>query len=84
VIALLAATSNDAAVRALGPRRWSALHAVGIHYLWLVFAVTYAGTAAHSAFHAVVTAALLAALALRWTTRPGHVPATATAALRSS
>jgi len=84
IIAALAATSNDAAVRALGPRRWTALHTVGIHYLWIVFAATYAPQAAHSPFHAVLTVTLLAALALRWTSRPGHVPATAASALRSS
>jgi sulfoxide reductase heme-binding subunit YedZ len=84
VIALMAATSNDASVRALGPRRWTMLHTVGIHYLWIVFAATYGPTAIHSPFHAVVTLVLLAALALRWTARPGHVPATAASALRSS
>jgi DMSO/TMAO reductase YedYZ heme-binding membrane subunit len=47
-VALLAmvATSNDAAVRRLGARRWKRLHAVGIHWLWFVFAFSYAGRVA--------------------------------------
>lgn len=39
----MAATSNDAAVRRLGARRWLALHTVGQFYLWLIFAQTYLG-----------------------------------------
>lgn len=39
-------TSNDAAVRRLGARRWKRLHSVGIHWLWFVFAVSYAGRVA--------------------------------------
>ena len=33
---LMAATSNDASVRALG-RWWGRLHTIGVHYLWLIF-----------------------------------------------
>ena len=36
----LVVTSNDAAVKRLG-RRWKTLHRVGVHYLWLIFALTY-------------------------------------------
>lgn len=39
----MAATSSDAAVRRLGRRRWKALHRTGLHLLWLVFFVSFAG-----------------------------------------
>lgn len=58
-VAALAATSNDRAVRALGPRRWGWLHWIGVHYVWAVFFVTYLGT------NAVLAAVLGGALALR-------------------
>ena len=38
----MALTSNQAAMRALG-RNWKRLHTVGIHWLWVVFASSYAG-----------------------------------------
>ncbi len=41
---LLGVTSNDSSVRALG-HRWRWLHRGGIHYLWFIFLVTYAGAA---------------------------------------
>lgn len=37
----MAATSSDAAMRKLG-RNWKRLHTAGIHYLWLIFTLTYA------------------------------------------
>lgn len=42
-IALMAATSNDAAVRWLGPKRWRLLHAVGGWAILLVFTNSYVG-----------------------------------------
>lgn len=36
----MAATSNDAAMRALG-RNWKRLHTFGIHTLWLIFTLSY-------------------------------------------
>jgi len=42
----MAATSSDAAVRRLGARRWKRLHAVGIHWLWFVFAFSSGGRVA--------------------------------------
>lgn len=42
LVALMAATSNDAAVRALG-RNWRRLHAAGVHLLWFLYLVTYGG-----------------------------------------
>jgi methionine sulfoxide reductase heme-binding subunit len=42
---LMALTSNDAAMRALG-RNWKRLHTLGIHWLWFVFAFSYFGRVA--------------------------------------
>jgi DMSO/TMAO reductase YedYZ heme-binding membrane subunit len=39
---LLAATSNNASVQWLGPN-WKRLHRFGIHYIWFIYIVTYAG-----------------------------------------
>ena len=39
---LMALTSNDAAMQALG-KWWKRLHRVGIHWLWFVFAFSYLG-----------------------------------------
>lgn len=39
---VMVATSNDAAMRALGTN-WRRLHALGIHWLWFVFLASYAG-----------------------------------------
>lgn len=38
----MAATSNDAAMRALG-RNWRRLHTIGIWWLWTVFTYSYSG-----------------------------------------
>lgn len=66
----MALTSNDAAVRRLGPRRWKRLHAVGIHWLWFVFAFSYAGRVAEGQLRFLPLLALaLFALALRLTAR---------------
>ena len=43
LIAAMAATSNDTAVRALGPRRWKLLHSVGGWYVAFIFANSYVG-----------------------------------------
>lgn len=42
MIALMALTSNDASMRALG-KNWKRLHKLGIHYVWLIFTLAYAG-----------------------------------------
>ena len=42
----MAATSNDAAIRALGRVNWRRLHKFGAHYLALVFAITYTSSLA--------------------------------------
>lgn len=62
----LVLTSNDAAVRRLGRRRWSALHTAGCWYLWIVFAQSYAPRAlAGGAVYVALAALLLAVPALR-------------------
>ena len=74
--AVMAATSNDAAVRTLGAARWQRLHVVGMWWLWLVFTITYGGRIARSPdFFAVFALACVAALALRIAGRRGRVPA---------
>jgi DMSO/TMAO reductase YedYZ heme-binding membrane subunit len=62
----MAATSNDASVRRLGPRNWKRLHRVGVHWLWFVFAFTYAGRIASGRPQFIPMLALaVLALALR-------------------
>lgn len=39
---LMALTSNEAAMRALG-KNWRRLHTLGIHWLWFVYAISYFG-----------------------------------------
>ena len=41
-ILALALTSSDAAMRKLR-RNWKRLHSAGIHYIWLIFTLAYAG-----------------------------------------
>lgn len=41
VIALMMGTSNDSAVRRLGPSNWRRFHRAGLWYLWIVFLLTY-------------------------------------------
>jgi sulfoxide reductase heme-binding subunit YedZ len=59
VVAVMAATSSDAAVRWLGPRRWTRLHRFGLYYLWVVFTITYLRASLP------MTVLLIGALALR-------------------
>lgn len=68
VLALLA-TSFDRTAAWLGPRRWGRLHAVGVHYLWIVFFVTYAPQATRGPVYGLATLVLVAALGLRLATR---------------
>lgn len=63
-VALMAATSNDAAQRALG-RAWGLLHTTGLYYLWFIFIFTYMGPATRSLFHAAMVLMLGMGLALR-------------------
>jgi hypothetical protein len=63
----MAATSSDAAFRALGRARWQALHRTGAWYLWFIFAFTFVPDPAHGwdALHAVAVAAFAAAPLVR-------------------
>lgn len=65
VLAAMAATSFDRSAAWLGPRRWGRLHRAGMHYLWLVFALTMLPAAGRSAWSAGGSLLLLTALALR-------------------
>lgn len=61
----MAATSNDAAVRALG-RHWRTLHRIGIHWIWFVFAFSYSGRlAGGKAFFLPFAALAFGALGVR-------------------
>jgi methionine sulfoxide reductase heme-binding subunit len=40
---LMAFTSNDWSMRKLG-KRWKLLHTIGIHYSWIIFTNSYAGS----------------------------------------
>lgn len=66
-IAMLAATSFDRMVKALGPQRWALLHRAGIWIIWTVFMVSNAKRIPGSAWYALPCVILIAAAALRWT-----------------
>jgi methionine sulfoxide reductase heme-binding subunit len=65
---LMALTSNDAAMRALG-KNWKRLHRLGIHWLWFVFAFSYFGRIAEGQelpYAGIAFAMAIAALGLRF------------------
>jgi methionine sulfoxide reductase heme-binding subunit len=67
LIFLMALTSNDASMKLLG-RNWKRLHVFGIHYIWLIFTISYAGRLADPGMFltgAVFTPIMLGALGLR-------------------
>jgi len=64
-IALLAATSWNGAVRALGTRNWQRLHKAGVWYIWLIFMVSYGGRAAINPLYLPPALLLVGAAALR-------------------
>ena len=64
-IALLAATSFDRAVAALGPRGWKRVHTIGIWVIWISFIFTNGKRIPASTAYAIPVAVLFAALALR-------------------
>ncbi|MBL8652261.1 MAG: hypothetical protein JNL35_17880 [Sphingopyxis sp.] len=69
LIYLMALTSNDASQRLLG-RWWKWLHRIGIHYIWLIFTISYASRAFHAdpTYHVegrLLAPLFLAALAAR-------------------
>jgi DMSO/TMAO reductase YedYZ heme-binding membrane subunit len=61
----MAATSNDAAVQALGRAGWRRLHLVGGWYVWIIFAVSYLPLAIMSPPYLPAGAVVLAVPALR-------------------
>jgi methionine sulfoxide reductase heme-binding subunit len=73
-ILLMALTSNDASVRLLGGRRWSAVHTTGMYVIWTIFFVSYVPRAL--AMPAYVPAALLVVggLAVRLVARRAAAP----------
>ncbi len=72
LIALMAITSNDRAVHALG-RNWKRLHTFGIYYIWLIFELTYLGRLMdprrHVSIYYVMTGLFVVALAVRIASR---------------
>jgi DMSO/TMAO reductase YedYZ heme-binding membrane subunit len=66
----LAVTSNDASQRRLR-RWWKRLHQIGLHFIWLVFLLSYASRIPDSArtHIGLVTPIALAALGLRFVAR---------------
>jgi hypothetical protein len=66
-IAAMAATSSDAAFKALGRTRWTLLHRTGIWYVWLIFAFTFVPDPSRGwdALHAGFVAAFFAAPLVR-------------------
>lgn len=67
MVLLMALTSNDASMRRLG-KGWRWLHRFGIHYIWLIFFLSYASRLASPdkmMTGLVFTPVLLLALALR-------------------
>lgn len=74
LIFLMALTSNDRSMKLLG-RNWKWLHLLGIHYIWLIFTISYAGRLADPGMlvtGAVFTPLMLMALGLRLYARFGH------------
>ena len=81
ILYAMALTSNDRSMRAIG-RYWKWLHRTGIHWLWFIFAFSYAGRVAKLEDPGIAPyflAIALAALGLRvlvWTKRrQRHAPA---------
>ena len=66
-IAAMAATSSDAAFKALGRARWTLLHRTGVWYLWFVFAFTFIPDPQYGwdALHAIAVATFTAAPLVR-------------------
>lgn len=72
LIGLMAITANDTAIRTLGAANWRRLHTFALHYVWLIFVVTYAGRVARypdMPEYVALLAIALAALAVRVTAK---------------
>lgn len=73
VAGLLAATSSNRAVAALGGRRWRVLHKFGVYYLFFIFFVTYLPAAFLYPSYIGFIAILVAMLAVRlWAAAKTH------------
>jgi DMSO/TMAO reductase YedYZ heme-binding membrane subunit len=80
VILAMAATSFDATAARIGRRAWTALHATGLHYVWLVFVLSYVpravrGSPAAGAFAVLLVGGLGVRLAARGRGPRGSRPA---------
>ena len=65
LIAAMAATSTDAALKRLGRRRWRALHLAGLWVVFGIFAQSYLPRALHNPNYVPPAAILIAALIVR-------------------
>ncbi|WP_374525116.1 hypothetical protein [Sphingopyxis sp.] len=74
-ILLLAATSWNGAVRALGTQNWHRLHWMGVWYIWLIFMVSYGGRAANDAFYLPPALLLVGSATLRFAAARRRLPA---------
>jgi sulfoxide reductase heme-binding subunit YedZ len=63
---LMALTSNDRAVAALGLDRWRRLHRIGMHYNWFIFFQSFAGRAWMEPFYLPFALLLVGSLLLRF------------------
>lgn len=71
-IAAMAATSFDRSARAIGPRAWSWLHAIGGFYLWVSFLKSFGSRIAISPLYSVPVLVLMAIMALRLVSKVSH------------
>lgn len=67
--AAMAATSSNAAIRALGRSHWRRLHVVGSWYIWIVFAQSYLPRAAMDPQYLVAGVIVIALPVLRFSAR---------------
>ena len=65
LILAMVATSFDRSAAWLGPRGWKLLHASGIAYLWISFALNFGKRMGQGPFYIFAFSLLVAALALR-------------------
>ena len=65
LLAAMALTSSDRAVRKLGARRWRVLHRAGVHWIWVIFAADWTGLALEQPAYLVAAIAAWAAALLR-------------------
>jgi DMSO/TMAO reductase YedYZ heme-binding membrane subunit len=65
LIAAMAATSTDSALKRLGPRRWRALHLAGLWVVFGIFAQSYVPRALSNPNYVAPAALLVAALVVR-------------------